>query len=613
MADMSGRTHATLTTNGSSAIVVALHALGIGPGDTVAMPATTWVSCATAVFRVGARPVYLDATEQSPCGTPDSLPEAPDAILAVHLYAQHFDVERARAAWPGVPLIEDASHGQFGLTSDGRRVGSLGDIAIMSLQATKIITCGEGGAVLTDDPELAYRVESLVMDSRRRTRAPLATSPNELEPAFLLHGANHALPEASASLLIDQLSRYPEQARRRAQAAELFVGELDGGGWRVAADTAAVASGAFYGIALRLPDAVGTPDDVVTKVHARTGLVLDRVYPPVPEGPLYRPETVKQYSTLGGAAAMPTSRMWCDQYVVVPHQALLADTRQLYGLADVLRDIGSSSNGTVHGARDYRPTTGTERGRPSVDVVVVTTGRRTTLPAALNSILAQDASAELRTTVWLDAESDSLTLPPELGAALIQVGNLGDVVRDPFDRIAFLRELAVRRCTADFVAFLDDDNEWEPDHLSSLLEIARLGYPAVHSWRVLIDRDGHLINVGTFPWLPDGARALARLDELRTAGVMGDSPVVRDSVDFKLADGAHGMVDMGEWLFDRTLLDMLKFRRPRTEQQISDRFGEDDVLLEQLLRLDVPTRCTTKPTLRYRLGGMSTTQASVPT
>lgn len=604
LARKSGRRHAVLTPSGSSAIVVALQALGIGPGDRVALTASTWVACATTVLRVGATPLFFDADATSPCGSVDDLATHPDAILAIHLYAQQFDVERARTRFPGVPVIEDLSHSQFGVHADGRPLGTLGDLAVLSLQATKTITSGEGGAVLTDDPDMAARLESLVNDSRRRVPHPADTAVNELEPAHLLHGANHALPEMSAALLLDQLDRYEEQAQRRTRGAELFLDRLDGTTWQAAADPITLASGAFYGMALRIPEGSGTPEEVITRVQRRTGLVLDRVYPPVPEGPLYRPKTVKRYArAMPHPPATPNSRRWHESCVVVPHHAFLARPEQLERLAAAVRGEPARSPEARPGTR-----------RPVIDVVVITRGDRLPLlQSALTSIALQDVEATVRTTLWVDGPA----LPSQPDApfplhAVVNLDSWNTLPEHPFVRIAALRDLAVRRCTGDYVAFLDDDNTWEEDHLSSLLSLALDGCPAVHSWRLLVGPDGRPTPVDRFPWLPDREAAVTRLRALSEVGVMDpDSPVVRDGVDLRVADGSGGMVDMGEWLFDRRLLDLLDFRRDRTDRELADRVGEDDLILEQMARLGVPVRCTRKPTLRYRLGGMSSPEFAV--
>ena len=124
LAARAGRQHCTLTTSGSSAILVALQALGVGPGDVVLIPATTWVSCATSVLRAGATPAFYDADEQSPCVIGEAPEITPSVVLAVHLYAQQMDIPALRKRFPGALIIEDASHSQLAETDDGRPIAA---------------------------------------------------------------------------------------------------------------------------------------------------------------------------------------------------------------------------------------------------------------------------------------------------------------------------------------------------------------------------------------------------------------------------------------------------------------------------------------------------------
>jgi hypothetical protein len=176
----------------------------------------------------------------------------------------------------------------------------------------------------------------------------------------------------------------------------------------------------------------------------------------------------------------------------------------------------------------------------------------------------------------------------------------------PFDRVAMLRDLAAATCTADYLAFLDDDNEWEPDHLGQLLDTIDSHGPAAHSWRTLVSPAGEPVTVDCFPWQLPSEQAVARLTALCGVGVMSrDSAVVRDRTVIDGVEGLPGMVDLGEWLFRRDLLRLLRFHRRRSPDEVTARHGEDDTILEQLAELGVPVGCSRRATLRYRLGGMS--------
>lgn len=155
------RKHAIACSNGTVAVEVALRALGIGPGDEVVVPALTFVAPAAAVRSVGAMPVFADVDEES--WTLDVLYQLNDrvkAIIAVDLLGHPFDYHyilsnRLRGA--GIYLIEDAAEAHGARCRDDK-VGSLGDISTFSFHANKTVTTGEGGAIITDDSDLAHQV-----------------------------------------------------------------------------------------------------------------------------------------------------------------------------------------------------------------------------------------------------------------------------------------------------------------------------------------------------------------------------------------------------------------------------------------------------------------------
>jgi perosamine synthetase len=161
-----GRRHAIAVTNGSAALDAAVATLGLGPGDEVIVPTFTIISCAAAVVRAGATPIFVDADPVTWCVDP-ALVEAAisprtKAIMPVHIYGLPCDMDPllALADRHGLAVIEDAAeaHGQ---TYKGRPCGSFGDISTLSFYANKHVTTGEGGMILTDDTTLAARCRSL--------------------------------------------------------------------------------------------------------------------------------------------------------------------------------------------------------------------------------------------------------------------------------------------------------------------------------------------------------------------------------------------------------------------------------------------------------------------
>ena len=109
-----------------------------------------------------------------------------------------------------------------------------------------------------------------------------------------------------------------------------------------------------------------------------------------------------------------------------------------------------------------------------------------------------------------------------------------------------------------------------------------------------------------FPWLPSGSDSRALFQTYVANGVFSpEDSVVRDIASLVVGDIDLGMVDLGEWMFEKSLLDIIGFQTAFTEADQAQRFGEDDKLLRRFRDLSVPTACSEIPTLIYRLGGFS--------
>ncbi|MBN4051740.1 DegT/DnrJ/EryC1/StrS family aminotransferase [Parvibaculum lavamentivorans] len=156
-----GSKHALLTNSWTNGAVATFLALGIGPGDEVIVPAMTFVATANAAELVGATPVFVDVDPDTLLMMPElveaALTRMTRAIVPVHLYGQMVDMPalsticrcQDRKVW----LLEDAAH-CFEGKSGGYRPGAFSDAALFSFYATKNVTCGEGGAIVTDNTEL---------------------------------------------------------------------------------------------------------------------------------------------------------------------------------------------------------------------------------------------------------------------------------------------------------------------------------------------------------------------------------------------------------------------------------------------------------------------------
>lgn len=165
-ADYIGVRHAHTTSNGTTAIHLALATLDIGPGDEVIVPDLTFASPANVVIHCGATPVFVDVNEETWTIEVEeierAITEKTRAIIPVHLYGHPSDMDpiMAIASRYDLVVIEDCAEA-LGATYKGCRVGSIGRVGCYSFFANKVITTGEGGMVITSDPQLAEKMAIL--------------------------------------------------------------------------------------------------------------------------------------------------------------------------------------------------------------------------------------------------------------------------------------------------------------------------------------------------------------------------------------------------------------------------------------------------------------------
>lgn len=222
--------HAKLTSSWTQGAVATLLALGIGPGDEVIVPAMTFVATANVVKQVGARPVFVDV-EPSTLLIDIALVKAAvtsrtKAVIPVHLYGQMVDIPALRAALrPGIRIIEDAAH-CFEGRRGGRRPGQDSDAAIFSFYATKNVTCGEGGAVITNDAELAANLNEAVLHGMSAAAAQRFSAGRYQHWDVARLGTKANLPDLLAVLLEAQLETVDERLERREALARRYEESL---------------------------------------------------------------------------------------------------------------------------------------------------------------------------------------------------------------------------------------------------------------------------------------------------------------------------------------------------------------------------------------------------
>ncbi|MEK6225056.1 MAG: DegT/DnrJ/EryC1/StrS family aminotransferase [Chloroflexota bacterium] len=229
-AEYLGRRHALGVMSCTGALHIALLALGIGPGDEVITTPMTFVATSLAIMETGATPVFVDVEAET--GNIDAarveaaITERTRAILPVHLYGQMVDMRalRAIADRHDLRIVEDAAHCIEG-SRDGVRPGDLSDAACYSFYATKSITCGEGGAVVTDDTELAKSLRLLRLHGVTKTAHDREREGFQHWDTVTL-GWKYNMDNIQAAILLPQLDRIDRDWQRRKELGALYEERL---------------------------------------------------------------------------------------------------------------------------------------------------------------------------------------------------------------------------------------------------------------------------------------------------------------------------------------------------------------------------------------------------
>jgi dTDP-4-amino-4,6-dideoxygalactose transaminase len=222
MAVYCGVEHAVGCASGSDALLLALVALGIGPGDEVIVPSFTFFATASAVWRLGAKPVFADIRPDTfnldPADVMYKLSTATKAIIPVHLFGQCADMDELDqivSAARGIPVIEDACQA-IGAEYRGRRAGSMGTTGAFSFYPTKNLGgFGDGGLITTSDGELAAKLRVLRDHGQ--------------QPRYYHHfvGVNSRLDALQAAVLNVKLPKLGEWSAARERHAKRYATEFD--------------------------------------------------------------------------------------------------------------------------------------------------------------------------------------------------------------------------------------------------------------------------------------------------------------------------------------------------------------------------------------------------
>lgn len=228
-----GTRYALSMANGTVTLQLALEACGVGYGDEVIVPGLTWQATAAAALDINAVPILVDVAEDTWCIDPARVEEAitprTKAIIPVHLYGCFADMDAILdiAHRHGLKVIEDCAH-KHGGEWKRQKAGSIGDIGSFSFQLSKLMTAGEGGAVSTNDPALYEKLDAL-RNCGRRPEPDTATDKGAGiygDDGNFLQSGNYRMTDFQAALLLEALTRLPEQNRVREENAKYFNSQL---------------------------------------------------------------------------------------------------------------------------------------------------------------------------------------------------------------------------------------------------------------------------------------------------------------------------------------------------------------------------------------------------
>lgn len=343
-AALQGAGHGLPLTNGTHTLEAALVACGIGEGDEVIVPALTFVATATAVLALNAIPVLVDVEADSLCidvaAATAAITERTRAIVPVHLGGRPCDMDALveLCGKHDLALIEDCAHAH-GSRWRGRGVGTFGSFGSFSFEGGKLITAGEGGALITDDDSLRARAWEYVDCGRVA---------GQIGHQHVSAGSNLRMTEWQGGVLRAQTRRFPEQHRRREEHAKLLDGALERiPGLRPQSGDPRIDSRAYYVYILHYDPAefAGLPLAGFEAALAAEGIELGVPYPSLNRLELFSearfsPRHRATAPTIDYAAQrLPHAEAAATSTVWLYHPMLLADPEDVLDIATAIERI----------------------------------------------------------------------------------------------------------------------------------------------------------------------------------------------------------------------------------------------------------------------------------
>ncbi|MEY4250104.1 MAG: hypothetical protein RJA87_1737 [Pseudomonadota bacterium] len=330
LAEFSGAKFGVSCANGTDAIALPLMAWDIGAGDAVFCPSFTFAATAEVVPWTLAEPVFVDILPDTYNLDPQKLEAAivavkaegrltPKAVIAVDLFGQPADYPAISAICQrhGLKLVADSAQG-FGCTLNGQHPGHWADVTTTSFFPAKPLGCyGDGGAVLTDDADLAERMDSLRVHGKA-VKSDIAGRSFDHDPKYLNMriGMNSRLDTIQAAILIEKLSLFAEEIVLRNQVADRYAAGFAGS----AATAPSVISG---GVSTWAQYTIEHPDRDGLAAHLKSQSIPTAVYYPVP---MHMQSAYSHYSQ--GAGGLPVTEAKAGKVISLPMHPYLDTATQ---------------------------------------------------------------------------------------------------------------------------------------------------------------------------------------------------------------------------------------------------------------------------------------------
>lgn len=339
-AELHQTSHALAVTNGTHAIELALLALGVKSGDEVIVPAFTFISTALPVMRLGAVPVPVDVDAETFCIDPLKVREAVTdrtvGIIPVHMAGHMCDMDLLKQIADEFDLfiVEDACHAH-GAEWKGKRAGSFSEAGVFSFQQFKLMTAGEGGALVTNSKEL-YDKAFLYHNVGR----PLGDKTYQ----HLLEGSNYRMSEFQAAVLLQQANRLEAQNELRERNSLILddqMRKIEGIVPQARRKECTIHSHYMYMFYYDPAMFGGLPREKFVELLNQEGIPAYIAYSQIHETPIYKEFLAKlgEDYYFANQLQCPVSKKISKEVIWIHHRVLLGDEDMVLGIADTIREI----------------------------------------------------------------------------------------------------------------------------------------------------------------------------------------------------------------------------------------------------------------------------------